>query len=289
MLQAATSALFRFNGYSYYSNVTPEATDQPIGYWYRPYPDSTQKPLLIIHGVGSVLSLIWLVTTLASRAKTRPIFVLDLKHISMRLPRPTRFPTPAETTSQINAILDRHLPPSTKAIFFAHSLGSALTVWVLKFSPETIAGLVLVDPISLLLQHSDVAYNFIYRVSQAAAETFFEWIAREQGIALSLSRNFHWFDNVFPMIFHDEGSTSFFPAKLPVVVFLSEGDCIVPTTRIQKFMGKTGGVDVRVMPGLDHGGFLFNKYWLDTVLRTLLEMDSKFDCRPPTEVTENQA
>ena len=236
---------------------------------------------MVIHGVGSVLGLIWFVLDLASCAQNRPIFILDLKNVSMRLPRPTSFPSPLETTLQINEILDRHLPPSSKVIFFGHSLGSALTVWILKFSPERIAGLVLVDPISFLLQHSDVAYNFIYRTSQTAAETFFEWIAREQGIALSLARNFHWFDNVFPMICSEEEDgeiVHFFPGKWPVVVFLSEGDCIVPTARIRQFLkasGKgNGGLELHVMSGLDHGGFLFNKYWLDTVLRTLIGLDS---------------
>jgi pimeloyl-ACP methyl ester carboxylesterase len=234
---------------------------------------------MVIHGVGSVLSLIWFVTNLAFRVQDRPIFILDLKNVSMRLPRPTTYPSPLETTTQINQILDRHLPPATKVIFFAHSLGSALTVWILKFSPDRIAGLVLVDPISLLLQHSDVAYNFIYRTSQAAAESFFEWIAREQGVALSLARNFHWFDNVFPMVCSeedDEGTVGFFPGKWPVAVFLSERDCIVPTARIQRFLGATAkdGVELHIMPGLDHGGFLFSEYWLDIVLGTLIGMDS---------------
>jgi hypothetical protein len=28
------------------------------------------------------------------------------------------------------------------------------------------------------------------------------------------------------------------------------------------------------MPELDHGGFLFDNYWLDMVLNTLIQMDS---------------
>jgi pimeloyl-ACP methyl ester carboxylesterase len=202
-----------------------------------------------------------------------------MKHISMRLPRPTHFPTPSETTSHIITILDRHIPPNpkepTKAIFFGHSLGSAVTVWILKFAPERVAGLILCDPISLLLQHSDVAYNFIYRPSQAAAEIFFQWIAREQGIALSLGRNFHWFDNVFPMITHPEGSggVRFFPKELDVLVFCSERDCIVPTKLIREFLEMgTGSGEVVVMPGLDHGGFLFQEKWMDTVVKSLVEL-----------------
>lgn len=165
-------------------------------------------------------------------------------------------------------------------MIFGHSLGSAFTVWLLKFAPHRLAGLVLCDPISLLLQYSDVAYNFVYRPSLAAAEIFFEWIGKEPGIALTLGRNFHWFDNVFPMIRgekHDD--IHFFPHELKTVVFLSERDCIVPTRRICEFLesgsGKRENVDVHVMPKLDHGGFLLDAYWLNMVLTTLVELDTR--------------
>ena len=199
----------------------------------------------------------------------------------MRLPRPTRFPSPFHTTAQLCNILDRHVPAiaankPTKAVVFGHSLGSAMTVWLLKFAPERLAGLVLCDPISLLLQYSDVAYNFIYRPSLAAAEIFFEWISKEPGIALTLRRNFHWFDNVFPMIEGEiDGDLRYFPQNLATAVFLSEKDCIVPTARICEFLaGEKGNVDVHLMPSLDHGGFLFDNYWLNMVLMKLVEIDS---------------
>ena len=148
-------------------------------------------------------------------------------------------------------------------------------VWLLKFAPERIAGFVLCDPISVLLQYSDVAYNFIYRPSFTAAEILFEWIAKEPGIALTLARNFHWFDNVFPIIMGKrDGDVRFFPRGLEAVVFLSEKDCIVPTARIYQFLGGKGGhVDVQLMPNLDHGGFLLDDYWMDVVLKTLVELD----------------
>jgi hypothetical protein len=141
-------------------------------------------------------------------------------------------------------------------------------------TPHRLAGLVLCDPISLLLQYSDVAYNFIYRPSLAAAEIFFEWIAREPGIALTLGRNFHWFDNVFPMIHEGkEGEIEFFPTGLETAVFLSEKDCIVPTLRIREFLKRgRGNVGVYLMPKLDHGGFLFNEYWSNIILTTLIEL-----------------
>jgi pimeloyl-ACP methyl ester carboxylesterase len=277
-----TSLLFRARGYVYYQNELPYHPH--LGYWYRApsIAASDVPPLMVIHGIGSILSLIWFVTNLATRAQDRHIFVLDIGHISMRLPRPTQFPSPTWTTSQLCNILDHHVPnPSkepTKAVIFGHSLGSALTVWLLKSAPDRLAGLVLCDPVSLLLQYSDVAYNFVYRPSVTAAQIFFEWIAKEPGIASTLGRNFHWFDNVFPMIAGEgdaDGEMRFFPEELETVVFLSEKDCIVPTGKIYDFLTRNRmNVAIHIMPELDHGGFLFDNYWLDLVLDTFVQMNT---------------
>ena len=72
-----------------------------------------------------------------------------------------------------------------------------------------------------------------------------------------------------------DGEVRFFPQDLETVVFLAEKDCIVPTGRIYDFLTKKRlNVAVHVMPELDHGGFLFDNYWLDMVLNTLIQMDS---------------
>ena len=66
------------------------------------------------------------------------------------------------------------------------------------------------------------------------AEIFF---VKEPGIPLTLGCNFHWFDNVFPMIAGDgDGEVRFFPEDVETIVFLSEKDYIVPTWRICDFL-----------------------------------------------------
>jgi len=283
LLQGAASILFRLHSYSYFK-LARHPTEPVLGYWYKAprTPVSTRGPIVVIHGVGSVLPLIRLVTRLADRAQHRHIFILDLGHVSMRLPRPSRFPSPEGTCSQVCAMLDQHISPdpiSLKATIFTHSLGSAYAVWMLKVAPERIAGLVLCGPISILLQHPAVTYNFLYRKSLTATEMFFEWIAREQGIALTLARHFHWFQNLFPMILDvDCTGTRFFPQDLRAAIFLSERDCIVPSARIAQVIGqgKRDNVDVYVMPELDHGGFVFHDQWLEKVVQSLLEIDIKY-------------
>lgn len=147
---------------------------------------------------------------------------------------------------------------------------------MLKCAPERLAGMVLCDPISLLLQYSDVAYNFVYRRGSAAAEIFFEWIAREPGIALALGRHFHWFQNVFPILPTEEEAQTprFFPSHIPTSVFLSGADCIVPSSRIAALMGqgRKGNVNVEMMEGKDHGSFLFDDYWAYKIANDLISI-----------------
>ena len=106
---------------------------------------------------------------------------------------------------------------------------------------------------------------------------FFEWIAREPGIAVTLGRHFHWFQNIFPFISEVDSTTSagFFPQGLLATIFLSERDCIVPSARIVEVLrrGNKDNVDVYMMPKLDHGEFVFHETWLDKVVHTLVELD----------------
>ena len=195
----------------------------------------------------------------------------------MLLPHPSRFPSPKETVAQVYNIMDYHIPCSdsnsqTQAVIFSHSLGSIISVWILEFAPERLAGLVLCEPISLLLQYSDVAYNFVYRKGTAAAEIFFEWIAREPGVALTLARHFHWFQNVFPFILEENNKPAnlkpqLFPRHIPISIFLSQQDCIVPSSRIVSVIGEgqKGNVSLHMMKDMDHGSFLFDRIWLQRI------------------------
>ena len=284
LLQMFVSLTFRRYGYIYHTGS--RHNQQPsLGYWYKPsLSTSDEPPILIIHGIGSVLSLMSLVILVAKSAPYRHVFILETRHVSMLFPHPSRFPSPAETVAQVYDILDYHLPRADgnsppQAVIFSHSLGSIISVWLLEFAPERLAGLVLCEPISLLLQYSDVAYNFVYRKGTAAAEIFFEWIAREPGIALTLARHFHWFQNVFPFILEENHKAlnlkpQLFPRHIPISIFLSQQDCIVPSSRIVSVIGegRKENLSVQIMKGMDHGSFLFDRIWLKKIVVELISI-----------------
>jgi len=278
LLQSGASLSFRHHGYTYYPG---RHSSRPVlGYWYRRQTvPSSDPPLVIIHGIGSVITLTGFISLIAKIAPTRDIFVLEMRHISMRLPRPTSFASPEESVAHICNIIDRHArTKGAKAVFFSHSFGSIYTVWMLQYAPQRVVKLVLCDPISMLLQYPDVAYNFVYRRTRSAAHTFFRWIAREPGVALTLARHFHWFENVFPILSYEAESLAlrYFLPHVSASIYLSKRDCIVPSARIAEFLGegRQGNMNVEVMEGLDHGAFLLDDYWLHRIANDFITISN---------------
>lgn len=130
----------------------------------------------------------------------------------------------------------------------------------------------------MLLQYPDVAYNFVYRRTRSAAHTFFRWIAREPGVALTLARHFHWFENVFPILSYEAESLAlrYFLPHVSASIYLSKRDCIVPSARIAEFLGEgtQGNMNVEVMEGLDHGAFLLDDYWLHRIANDFITISN---------------
>lgn len=65
----------------------------------------------------------------------------------------------------------------------------------------------------------------------------------------------------------DRTYARFFPKAPPIVNFLSERDCVVPSARIVKVLraAKKENVDVYVMPKLGHTWLTFHNHWIREV------------------------
>lgn len=89
-----------------------------FNYWYRPAaPGSKLKyPLVFTHGLGhGLVHYLHVLTPL----KDRPLFLLELPHVSTRVWE--RIPTPEETVESVNIILTEH--NFSRALFMGHSYG----------------------------------------------------------------------------------------------------------------------------------------------------------------------
>ncbi|KAF7729575.1 hypothetical protein EC973_004250 [Apophysomyces ossiformis] len=252
-----------------------------VVYWYRPVPDSTKTPLVFIHGIGAgPLCYGEFIHRLAHL--DRPMFCVELPYVSMHMVE--MVPTAEETVQSIKTMLQTH--GHEQAIVVAHSLGTAVTSWLMSMAPECIAGTVMIDPICFLLHYHHVGFNFVHRIPKRPLEYILYYCAsRELHISHYISRHFQWFQTIF---FVHPTSTSQ-PPCLPTVVepnsplsnaaiFLSERDGIVDSLVVATYL-KERGVNAKIMPGMEHAEFLVNWKWRKHILEQVEYIGKQADDR----------
>ncbi|BGP12517.1 hypothetical protein JCM10213v2_000434 [Rhodosporidiobolus nylandii] len=266
-----------------------------MGYWYKPARadrlEEDAKPLIFCHGISGlavvtpfVLGLSWL--------SGRAIFIPELPYLSMRLSPPSAILTRLEYVATVRRMLWAHgfgltsLDPTeddesytssedgeewrrAKAVVVAHSFGTGAAAWL----PDLLGGLVLMDPMSILLFAADSPRNFFRTKCRTAGELFFRYFALERGINHFLSRHLRWSDSVLfgpkaPAPLPQRVVDAFVPAcarepldpphdvpfyagwvspapegPLPTVIFLAEKDCILPVAKIHSYLLASGFTD----------------------------------------------
>lgn len=128
-----------------------DVTVDKVSYWFREG-NREKKPVVFIHGIGA--GLVCYITFLANLLAhiDAPIFFVELPHVSMHCIETV--PTMAETVRDLKHMLHRH--QFEDAVFVAHSLGTAVASWVVKYMQKQVAGIVLLDPVCFMLHYKDV-------------------------------------------------------------------------------------------------------------------------------------
>jgi pimeloyl-ACP methyl ester carboxylesterase len=139
-----------------------------IAYFYR-NSNNKKTPIVFIHGIG--IGVICYAEFIHQLSKSilvddRPIFLVELPYVSMHMV--DYVPTASETVHEIQIMLNSF--GYDKAVFVSHSLGTGVSSWVMNFSPDLIAGLVMIDPICFLLHYHHVAFNFVHRIPKTLLE-----------------------------------------------------------------------------------------------------------------------
>ncbi|KAG0171536.1 hypothetical protein DFQ30_000842 [Apophysomyces sp. BC1015] len=208
------------------------------------------------------------------------MFCVELPYVSMHMVETV--PTAEETVKSIVSMLRTH--GHQNAIIVSHSLGTAVTSWMMRMARECVAGVVLVDPICFLLHYHHVGFNFVHRVPKRALEHILYYGAsRELHISYYISRHFQWFQTIFFV----HPTTAPEPPNLPVpvepdsplsnaAVFLSEHDGIVDSPTVANYL-KQRGVDARIMPGMEHAEFLLNWKWRKQILEKIEQIGINAD------------
>ncbi|ORY93832.1 Alpha/Beta hydrolase protein [Syncephalastrum racemosum] len=227
-------------------------------YYTNTSPNKGATPLVFVHGLG--LGLTCYVTLIqALHTIQRPVFLVELPFIVIRLHQHSA-PSPETLVRAIETMLDHHAHP--KAVILAHSLGTVIATWVALRAPQRLAGMILVDPVCFLLNYHHIAFNILHRVPQRWIESFFQYGAmRELSISHYISRQFYWYQSV---LFPNE-------KMAPMAVYLSEKDTIIDSQLVADYL-QAQNMDVHLMPGLQHAGFLIDVPWRDEILAKINKM-----------------
>ncbi|KAI8848488.1 hypothetical protein BC829DRAFT_417631 [Chytridium lagenaria] len=156
-------------------------------------------PIVFFHGIGGGLfSYIGFIYRILSANRNRAIFLVELPYVSMRLV--DHVPSMQQTVHEVEDMLHHHGFP--QAFFIGHSLGTAVTAWMMNNS-KVVAGSALLDPIVFKTYHPSLAYNFVYRhpgkntAKILSNEYLMHWlVGRELYISYFISRHFCWHQNV---------------------------------------------------------------------------------------------
>mmetsp|Transcript_17980 Transcript_17980/g.41977 ORF Transcript_17980/g.41977 Transcript_17980/m.41977 type:complete len:677 (-) Transcript_17980:106-2136(-) len=192
-----------------------------------------RPPLVFCHGLGvGVLPYVRFVGELRDRLPDTDIFCVDLPHIQMR-PR-EEVPSAREVCACMGDMLEAW--GYSSAHFIGHSFGTLVCAWALRYMPNAVASVSLLDPICLLLCKSDLIYNALYDwKSRNPFEDLPAWILsllvfRELYICHTLSRNFFWNqNNLWPEDL----------CQVPSLVVLSGRDRLVPAHTVKGFLEAT--------------------------------------------------
>ncbi|KAI9472184.1 MAG: Alpha/Beta hydrolase protein [Benjaminiella poitrasii] len=240
-----------------------------LSYYYRPSVGQ-KTPLVFIHGIGAgILCYAEFVYQLVTHLD-RPMFLVELPYVAMHMV--DCVPTATETVAELQEMLQSF--GYDRAVYVSHSLGTGVTSWLMNMAPNSVAGLVLIDPICFLLHYHNVAFNFVHRMPK----TIFEYImhygaARELYISYYISRHFQWYESIY-FCQLDDVSTKLLENTS---IFLSEKDGIVGSANVHHYLSKRG-VNVHMMEGLEHAMFLTNHDWKNKISKQIDIISRKADC-----------
>ncbi|KAK1980737.1 hypothetical protein LZ30DRAFT_794792 [Colletotrichum cereale] len=182
-----------------------------MSYWYRPHKSTTKRPIVFIHGlgIGLIPYMFWLHTI----PKDVGILAVEMLPISSRITTYPLASTPelcemiAKCVAQQRA--SQPAPISGERgtwddfVLIGNSYGTLLMGPLLQradFAPR-VAATILIDPVSLLLHHPDLAFNFTRREPKPSVrgrtghgnEWQIWWAsATDAGTAHALARRLCW-------------------------------------------------------------------------------------------------
>ena len=254
-----------------------------ITYYYHPGKNDLWKssekpknntPIVFIHGIG--IGIIYYLPLVQQLLKLgRPLFFPEIPYVTgfRTWFNPNAVLPPAAVSSTLNTMLATH--GFLKASFVAHSFGTSWLSYMCKLSPNTIQSIIFLDPICFCLHAPFVTKNFVYQLPDPGSTSY--CIRTDALIHWTIQRNFPW---ARISLFVEE------MPSVPIFIFLSEKDAIVPTNRVHHYLTskanyamhdcghnnvrKSGeGGNVFLFHGVGHGDWIGYSFMRDQIVQAV--------------------
>jgi len=224
-------------------------------YWHHQGSAATQKPVVLLHGIGVGYSGYLLFLARLLRKGCGPLVVVEMPWIAMQS---LEAPPYVEAATSIVQILKTH-GYYGQATLLAHSYGTFIVTVLLRRCPGAVAACVFVDPVNFLIFLPNTSQVLIHKTPS----TWTTWaaqklVAHELCTAVTLCRRTWWWE---VMLWPEE-------IHCPSVVVLGQHDALLPATACANWIQSCRNTNVRVemMPGAIHGAMLTSLSVCDAVI-----------------------
>ena len=229
--------------------------------------DTEKPPIIFLHGVGfGALPYMHFISSLLSLHLSRPIIVVEMGHVGMRL-----FARDAPDLQRIaRDIIDAmNSIGYDRGVFIGHSYGTFVISKIVQDHPHSVDNMCLMDPVCLMTCHPSLTANFIYRTCDSifplSLKKIFEIaqfvFSRDVSLAQTFCRKFHGME---AMLWEHEISGA------KSVIVLSGKDPLVPTALVMKQLKESERVHILYHDTHTHGSWLFDGSYLTFIVQHVL-------------------
>ena len=235
--------------------------------------DTEKSPIIFLHGVGfGILPYMHFISSLLSLGLSRPIIVVEMGHVGMRLSARDAPDLQRIAHDIVDAI---HSIGYDRGAFIGHSYGTFVISKIVQDHPNSVDHMCLMDPVCLMTCHPSLTANFIYRTCDSifplSLKKIFEIaqfvVSRDVTLAQTFCRKFH---GVETMMWEHE-----FRGKS--VIVLSGKDPLVPTALVMKQLKESERVHILYHDSHTHGSWLFDGSYLNFIVQHVLRKQFLMD------------
>lgn len=247
------------------------------------YEATNSTPIVFCHGIGIglgyYLSLIDKMLELGN-----PLFIPEISYVCGFRPWLSRksILTPHAVVTTLTAMLATF--GFMRATFIGHSYGTSWLSYMCKYSKESIAGIMFLDPICFCLHHPYLTKSFVYHQADPGSLSYM--IRTDVIVNWTIQRSFPWSRIIL--------FTEDIP-NVPCSIFLSDLDVLIPVDIVKNYLSSKGAsfhtwmdatvthfsqgpLNVTTFSGIGHGDWALQSECIDVIVTAVSVIVDQVEC-----------